>query len=145
MLRWRPAALLPKWDFRTRYFLLSACTFVITCNITSSVNLAWMLLPRSLRPDRRRWPRHVFNTRLEVLTKSARLDGRGIKLSQGGMCLFTLSHLDLGSEVRVEFVPSKAGKPVRVSGIVRSRALYLYGIEFRSEEFQPHWMCSSKH
>lgn len=92
-----------------------------------------MLLPRTFRPDRRRWARHVFNTRLEVVTDSARLDGRGIKLSEGGICVFTLSHLDLGSEVKVEFVPPSADKPVRVSGVVRSRALYLYGIEFRDD------------
>jgi len=92
-----------------------------------------MFLSRNFTADRRRWPRHGLNTRVHVLAGSVQLDGRGIKLSEGGMCLFTLSHLDLGSEVQLEFLPPRSEKPVRVSGTVRSRALYLYGIEFQSD------------
>lgn len=92
-----------------------------------------MFLFHSLRPERRRWRRHGLSTPVQVHTGSIHLDGRGIKLSEGGMCLFTLSHLDVGSEVQVEFLPPRAENRVRVSGTVRSRALYLYGIEFRSE------------
>jgi hypothetical protein len=92
-----------------------------------------MSLFHSLRPERRRWQRQYLSTPVQVLTGSAQLDGRGIKLSEGGMCVFTLSHLDVGSEVQVEFVPPRAEKRVRVSGTIRSRALYLYGIEFRND------------
>jgi PilZ domain len=89
-----------------------------------------MFLSR-FRTDRRRWPRERLSTPVQLLTHSARLDGRGIKLSEGGMCVFTLSHLELGSEVQLEFCPPHGEKAVRVSGRVRSRALYLYGIEFQ--------------
>lgn len=61
------------------------------------------------------------------------MDALGINLSEGGMCLFTVAHLPVGSHIEVEFVPPRAMKPVRVGGKVRYRALYLYGIEFVKE------------
>lgn len=95
-----------------------------------------MFLFPSLRPERRRWRRQGLSTPVQVHTGSMQLDGRGIKLSEGGMCLFTLSHLDVGCEVQVEFVPPRAENRVRFSGTVRSRALYLYGIEFQNDARQ---------
>lgn len=90
-----------------------------------------MFLSRSFKADRRRWPRQGFNTAVQVITPSERYDARTIKLSKGGMCVFTLSHLDVGSEVKLEFLPPFAHKTVQLCGTVRSRALYLYGIEFQ--------------
>jgi hypothetical protein len=36
----------------------------------------------------------------------------------------------VGSQIQVEFLPPRSTELVRVSGIVRHRALYLYGVDF---------------
>jgi hypothetical protein len=95
--------------------------------------LCKMFLQRVFRPERRRWPRHWFNTSVQVFKESAQLDARGVTLSDGGMSLITLSNLPLGAQVEVEFLPPRSRDTVRLAGRVRSRALYLYGIEFLGE------------
>ena len=92
-----------------------------------------MILKRTLKPDRRRRPRQLLNTSVQVLNGSTHFDALGINLSDFGMCLFAIAHLPLGSRVEIEFLPHRASERVRVSGTVRHRALYLYGIEFLSD------------
>lgn len=58
------------------------------------------------------------------------IPGRGTKMSAGGICLFALANLAMGARIDVEFLDSDSGTPVRVSGIVRNRLVYLYGVEF---------------
>jgi PilZ domain-containing protein len=58
------------------------------------------------------------------------IPGRGTKLSAGGICLFALANLAIGAQIDVELVDSPSVTPVRISGIVRNRAAYLYGVEF---------------
>ena len=58
------------------------------------------------------------------------MDALGINLSDVGMCLFTIANLPLESQIHVEFIPPQGKERIRVCGIVRHRALYLYGIEF---------------
>ena|SRR5215469_12387262 len=91
-----------------------------------------MFLTRAFKHDRRRWPRQWFNTSVQIFKESAQLDARGVTLSSGGMSLITLSNLPVGSQVDVEFMPPSSQGIVRLSATVRSRALYLYGIEFLS-------------
>jgi hypothetical protein len=91
-----------------------------------------MFLHRGFKEDRRRWPRRGFATPVQLLTPSERYDARGIKLSEGGICVFTLSHLKVGSEIKLEFLSPIAQRKVQLSGTIRSRALYLYGIEFHN-------------
>ena len=55
---------------------------------------------------------------------------RGTKMSAGGICLFALANLAVGAQIDVEFMDSDRGTPARVSGIVRNRLVYLYGVEF---------------
>jgi hypothetical protein len=64
------------------------------------------------------------------------MDALGVTVSAGGMCLFMLSDLPLGSQVEVQFLPPRSQELVRMSGTVRSRALYLYGIEFLQDSKQ---------
>jgi PilZ domain len=80
------------------------------------------------KPERRRWNRRSFNVPVRLITDSAVVDGRGIRLSEGGMYLFSASNLELGARVEVDF--SGTAGPQARSGIVRYRALYLYGVEF---------------
>ena len=89
-----------------------------------------LILKRNSNQDRRRRERQLLNTSVQGFTGSAHLDALGINLSDFGMCLFTIANMPLGSEVRVEFLPPRCKRRVRVCGRVRYRALYLYGIEF---------------
>jgi hypothetical protein len=82
------------------------------------------------RPDRRRRKRQLLNTSVHVFTDRARLDALGINVTDVGMCLFTMANIPVGSHIEVEFIPPEAVYLVRLSGIVRHRAVYLYGIEF---------------
>ena len=111
-------------DMHVRNFWGELCLHYVLCK---------MFLQRVFRPERRRWPRHWFNTSVQVFKESAQLDARGVTLSDGGMSLITLSNLQLGAHVEVEFFSPRSQDIVRVPGTVRSRALYLYGIEFHGE------------
>ena len=92
-----------------------------------------MIFKRSIKSDRRRQERQLLNTSVQVFTGSTHVDALGINLSEVGMCLFAVASLPVGSQIQIEFLPARGTEPVRVSGIVRHRALYLYGIEFVME------------
>jgi hypothetical protein len=64
------------------------------------------------------------------MTGTAVILGRGTKMSAGGICFFALANLAIGAQIDVELIDFHFGTPVRVSGIVRNRAAYLYGVEF---------------
>lgn len=96
-----------------------------------------MIFKRSFKADRRRRKRQLLNTSVRVFTESAHVDALGINLSEVGVCLFAIVNLAVGSQIQVEFLPPRSSELVRVSGIVRHRALYLYGIEFLVGSEQP--------
>lgn len=89
-----------------------------------------MFFKRDFTQNRRRRRRQLLNTSVKVFTGSIHVEGLGINLSEVGMCLFTVTHLPVGIRLEVEFLPPEGSKPIRVSAVVRHRALYLYGIEF---------------
>ena len=95
-----------------------------------------MIFKRSF-PVTRRTQRQWINTSVRVLTPSAHMDALGVNLSEGGMCFFSVANLRVGSHIDNEFVPPQGNEPVRVSGKIRHRALYLYGIEFMSSDSDP--------
>ena len=95
-----------------------------------------MIFRRSFKAERRYRRRQLLNTSVQVFRGPVQMDALGINLSDGGMCLFTIANLSLGSQVEIEFVPSRSEEVIRVPGIVRHRALYLYGIEFLGEPDQ---------
>jgi PilZ domain len=84
--------------------------------------------------DQRRWERRAVDVPIRVvatgLPGSGVIPGRGTTMSEGGICLFALANLAVGTHIDVELVDSRSGTPVRVSGIVRNRFVYLYGVEF---------------
>jgi hypothetical protein len=92
-----------------------------------------MILKPNSEPDRRRRQRQLLNTSVQVFTGTAHVDALGINLSDVGMCLFAVANLPLGSQIQIEFLPPRCQERVRVCGTVRHRALYLYGIEFRTQ------------
>lgn len=81
----------------------------------------------------RRWPRQWWNSSVEVFTTSAHVKALGMNISVGGMGLFAVANLHVGSAIEIEFQSPESGKRHRLRGIVRHRALYLYGIEFISK------------
>src|ERR1700674_3244872 len=92
-----------------------------------------MALNRQPVGDKRRWERRLFDVPIRVvagLTDTAVIPGRGTKMSEGGMCLFALANLAIGAQIDLELIDSHRGTPARVSGIVRNRVVYLYGVEF---------------
>ena len=88
------------------------------------------------RPERRRWKRHWLNAPIRLFTDSTVIDGRSIRLSEGGIYLFALANLAPGEEIRIEYPASESDEPLSRSGVVRNRAIYLYGIEFLAEQQQ---------
>jgi len=84
--------------------------------------------------DERRWQRREVDVPLHVvadnLAGTGVILGRGTKISEGGICLFALANLAIGAHIDVELIAAHCDAPIRVSGIVRNRVVYLYGIEF---------------
>jgi len=78
----------------------------------------------------RRSPRQWWNSSVEVFTDSSQLNALGVNISDGGMCLFAVANLHIGSPVEVAFRKPESRERVHLRGTVRHRALYLYGIEF---------------
>ena len=78
----------------------------------------------------RRSPRQWWNNSVEVITDSAQVKAVGVNISEGGMCLFAVANLHIGSPIEVAFRRPESRERVHMRGTVRHRALYLYGIEF---------------
>ena len=89
-----------------------------------------MFLKRNFGRDRRRRKRQLLNTSVRVFTESGPIDALGINISDVGMSLFTIANLPIDSCIRLELLLPHSTERVRIEGIVRHRALYLYGIEF---------------
>jgi hypothetical protein len=87
-------------------------------------------LPLLAKPDRRRWKRYWFNGSVQVSSGSRRIDGLGIQVSRGGMYLFAIADLPIGTEIKLVFAEPRSRRSVEVFGTVRHRAVYLYGVEF---------------
>jgi hypothetical protein len=88
-----------------------------------------MLFKRKF-PITRRSRRQWLNSKVELFTGCEHMQALGVNVSEGGLCLFAVADLPVGSELEVAFRPPWSREPVRVCGRVRHRALYLYGIEF---------------
>jgi PilZ domain len=88
---------------------------------------------KHLTPDRRRRKRQLLNTSVHVLTDGRWVEALGINISDVGMGLFAVANLPIDSQVLIEFPARRGPERVRVSGMVRHRALYLYGIEFLAD------------
>lgn len=89
-----------------------------------------MFLKRHFGPDRRRRQRQLLNTSVRVLSENGPADALGINISDVGMSLFTIANLEIDSQIQIELLMPQSTERVRMGGIIRHRALYLYGIEF---------------
>jgi hypothetical protein len=92
-----------------------------------------MLLHRQ-PADQRRWERRPVDVPIRVIAQDMTgadvILGRGTTVSAGGICLFALANIAVGTQIDVEFINSHCDTVARVSGIVRNRNVYLYGVEF---------------
>src|SRR5690348_10680815 len=89
------------------------------------------------QPVTRRSPRQWWNSSVQVFARAAHLKAVGVNISSGGMCLFAVANLPVGSQIEVEFQPPGHAHTVRHLAIVRHRALYLYGVEFLQSGLRP--------
>jgi hypothetical protein len=91
------------------------------------------------QPNRRRWERQPFDAPLRVVVDHSAektiVPARGVRLSEGGICLFAAANLPVGSHIKVEFTNPRTDESIRVRGKIRNRTVYLYGVEFLSDEF----------
>jgi PilZ domain len=89
-----------------------------------------MFLKRNLGRDRRRRRRQLLNTSVHVFTENAALDALGINISDVGMSLFAIANLPVNSRIQIELLMPDSRERMQIGGIIRHRALYLYGVEF---------------
>jgi len=89
-----------------------------------------VLLNRPGYNDKRRWHRYPLAAPIRLVTQSATIDARGITLSEGGMCLFAVANIGIGTKIQVEFTDPRSSRLVRADAAIRNRAVYLYGVEF---------------
>jgi PilZ domain len=83
--------------------------------------------------DLRRSERHWTAVPVVIRNGSSRVEGVSINISESGMYLFAAADLRVGDQVEVEFRRAHEKEAVRVCGVVRRRALYLYAVEFLAE------------
>ena len=108
---------------------------------TSDIFVRWLrpatlqrsMLFRSNYSPARRWSRQWWNRSVDVFADATHVKAIATNISVGGMGLFAVANLHVGSRIEVEFQAPQSGKTHRLSGVVRHRALYLYGIEFVRE------------
>jgi len=85
----------------------------------------------------RRWPRHKIDVPVRAIIhkpdKTLILDGRGMEMSEGGICLLMDAELGLGDKIELEFTPPHSGKPIRVRSEVCNRTENRYGVKFIPE------------
>ena len=62
------------------------------------------------------------------------MEGFSINISEGGLYLFAAANFSSGTQIEIEFRPPDCKELVRATGAVRRRALYLYAIEFLSDD-----------
>ena len=84
--------------------------------------------------NRRRWTRYSLDAPIRVVSGTTAITGHGIRMSEGGISLFAVVNLPLGSQIKLEFTNPLSRDLVRIRGAVRNRAVYLYGVEFLAEE-----------
>jgi hypothetical protein len=89
-----------------------------------------MFLKRHFGPDRRRRKRQLLNTSVRVLSENGPLEALGINISDVGMSLFTIANLEVDSRIQIELLMPQSTERVQIAGMIRHRALYLYGVEF---------------
>jgi PilZ domain len=85
----------------------------------------------------RRSPRQWIAVPVRIRAGELRVDGVTINVSAHGMYLFAAANLAVGIQIEIAYRPPRASKTVCACGIVRRRAVFLYGIEFLTDDTAP--------
>jgi hypothetical protein len=84
--------------------------------------------------EKRRWQRHNADAPLKILVEGtpeeSSVEGRCIKISDGGMCFFAVGNFVPGERIRFRFLDPDSGESGHGRGTIRSRTVYLYGVEY---------------
>ncbi len=80
----------------------------------------------------RRWQRLPIHipVKLVVPPVAYATHANGSELNEGGMRLFAVHEMRLGTQVAVEFTPPASDESIRLCAAVRNRRRYHYGLEF---------------
>ena len=85
----------------------------------------------------RRWKRYQIRVPVRLVVHrgdlTARVNGRGTELNEGGMCVFAGVDLNPGDQVELEFTSPYSEEPLRIWATMRNRYGYYYGLEFLTE------------
>jgi PilZ domain len=85
----------------------------------------------------RRSAREWIAIPVRINAGGSRVDGVTINVSEHGMYVFAAASLAVGTEIEIAYCPPSGKKTVYVCGIVRRRAVFLYGIEFLDADTPP--------
>lgn len=85
----------------------------------------------------RRSTRQWIAVPVRIHAGELRVDGVTINVSEHGIYLFAAANLAVGTQIEIAYRPPRANKTVSACGIVRRRAVFLYGIEFLSDDTAP--------
>lgn len=81
----------------------------------------------------RRWPRYPVDLPLRIVPQAGIIEvdvaGRTTEISEGGMGLCAGISLQPGDPIEIEF---QAPRHSRVTGVIRSRTGYYFGVEFQT-------------
>ena len=83
---------------------------------------------------RRRSHRQWIAVPVRIRVGGLRVDGMTINLSEHGVYLFVVTNLSIGTEIEILYRPPGRKNSICTSGIVRRRAVFLYGVEFLSDD-----------
>jgi hypothetical protein len=85
----------------------------------------------------RRSPRQWIAVPVRIHAGELRVDGVTINVSEHGMYLFAAANFSVGTPIEIAYCAPSANKTVCACGIVRRRAVFLYGIEFLNDDTAP--------
>jgi PilZ domain len=83
---------------------------------------------------RRRSQRQWIAVPVRIRMGWLRVDGMTINVSEHGVYLFAATNLSVGTEIEIVYRPPGRKKSVCAHGIVRRRAVFLYGVEFLNND-----------
>ena len=82
----------------------------------------------------RRSPRQWIAVPVRIYAGGLHVDGVTINLSEHGMYLFAAANLSVGTQIEISYRPQSKKRTVFARGIVRRRAVFLYGVEFLNDD-----------
>ena len=109
-----------------------SCTSVIFVQSRRADIVPKMLFVPAKSP--RRSPRQWIAVPIRIHAGELRVEGVTINVSEHGIYLFAAANLAVGTQIEIAYRPPRTNKTICACGIVRRRAVFLYGIEFLNDD-----------